>query len=190
MKNVLFVLGVLLSAGMFCACSNSDEIESNPLSSGELTNEADEADSKIQISYSLLNDYGLPTSSFKYGEDICFELTITNKSDKVIFIYNDFILDEDLFRVYLEDGTDMGTPWTSFGSNYVAIGIEPKGSMRIACNWIKAFSTHQPLTKKKDFNPLPCGKYYTSFKVYYRNLDKIQQDEFLEKELYTTFDIQ
>ena len=189
MRKLTIMMSMLLALGLSSACSNSDEIESNP-SNGELTNKADSVADKIQISFSLLNDNGLPTSSFKYGEDICFELTVTNKSDKVLFLSNDFFMDVDLFRVYLEDGTDMGTPWTSFGSDYVARGIQPKMSTRFACNWIKAFSTIQPLKKNKEYSPLPGGKYYTSFKVYYRNLDNKLQDKFFEKEFYTTFTIQ
>ena len=187
-KKLFLMVSVLLSAGMFSACSNSDEIDSN-LSKGDII-KTDEAYDKIQISFSLLNDKNVPTTAFEYGEDICFELTITNNSDKKLIFFDDIRLGRDLFRVFQNDGTEVGTPWTSLGSDYVAVGIEPKASTRLACNWIKAFSTHQPLAKKKDFNPLPCGKYYTSFKVYYRDLDKIQQDEFLEKELYTTFEIQ
>ena len=37
MKRVLFVISVLLSLGMFCACSSDDEID-NDLSVHDLTN--------------------------------------------------------------------------------------------------------------------------------------------------------
>ena len=138
MKRALLLFGVLLSLGIFCACSSDDEID-NDLSVDNLTNGNDSAADKIQFSFSLLNNDGLPTSSFKYGEDISFDLTITNKSDKELFLFNDFFLSEDLFRVYLEDGTGVGAPWTDFNSsNYVALGIAPKSAISFTCNWIKA----------------------------------------------------
>jgi hypothetical protein len=190
MKRALLLFGVLLSLGIFCACSSDDEID-NDLSVDNLTNGNDSAADKIQFSFSLLNNDGLPTSSFKYGEDISFDLTITNKSDKELFLFNDFFLSEDLFRVYLEDGTGVGAPWTDFNSsNYVALGIAPKSAISFTCNWIKALSTQWPLVKNKDFDPLPKGNYYTKFKIKYRNLDNIPQDEFLEKEFCITFTIQ
>ena len=190
MKRKLVLLSILLSLGMFCACSSDDEID-NDLSVDDLTNGTDSVADIIQFSFSLLNNDGLPTSSFKYGEDICFELTVTNKSNKELLLFNDFFLGEDLFRVYLENGTGVGTPWTDYNSsNYIALGIAPKSSISFTCNWIKALSTKWPLAKNKDFDPLPRGNYYTKFKIKYRNLDNILQDEFLEKEFNISFTIQ
>ena len=187
-KKVLIILGVLLSAGMFCAFSNSDEIDSN-LSRGDIIT-TDEAYDKIQISFSLLNDKNVPTTAFEYGEDICFELTIKNNSGKELIIFDDIRLGRDLFRVFQNDSTEVGTPWTSLGSDYVAVGIEPKASMRLACNWIKAFSTQKPLKKKKEYAPLPIGNYYTNFIIKYRNLDSDMQDAFFEKEFNLKFIVQ
>ena len=50
-KKLFLMVSVLLSAGMFSACSNSDEIDSN-LSKGDII-KTDEAYDKIQISFSL-----------------------------------------------------------------------------------------------------------------------------------------
>ena len=158
-KKLFLMVSVLLSAGMFSACSNSDEIDSN-LSKGDII-KTDEAYDKIQISFSLLNDKNVPTTAFEYGEDICFELIITNNSDKELII-----------------------------SDYVAVGIEPKASTRLACNWIKAFSTQKPLKKKKEYAPLPIGNYYTNFIIKYRNLDSDLQDAFFEKEFNLKFIVQ
>ena len=187
-KKLFLMVSVLLSAGMFSACSNSDEIDSN-LSKGDII-KTDEAYDKIQISFSLLNDKNVPTTAFEYGEDICFELTITNNSDKELIIFDDIRLGRDLFRVFQNDCTEVGTPWTSLGSDYVAVGIEPKTSTRLACNWIKAFSTQKPLKKKKEYAPLPIGNYYTNFIIKYRNLDSDLQDAFFEKEFNLNFKIQ
>ena len=187
-KKLFLMMGVLLSALMFSACSNSDEIDSN-LSKGDIIETDNEYD-KIQISFSLLNDKNVPTTAFEYGEDICFELTITNNSDKELIIFDDIRLGRDLFRIFRNDGTEIGTPWTSLGSDFFAIGIMPKASTRLACNWIKEYSTQKPLMKKAEFAPLPIGNYYTSFLIMYRNLDSGLQDAFFEKEFNLNFKIQ
>ena len=188
MKKILFMMSVLLSQGLFSACSSNEEEMDNDPSSGLVT-DADEKPDKIQVDYSLLNENGVPSTTFEYGEDIRFELTITNNSDKVLIFSDDIILGKDLFRVYLNDGTDMGTPWTSCATNYVGIGIQPKVSTSLACNWIKA-STYPPLSKKEEFEPLPKGSYYTSFVIKYRDLNNKLHDIFMEKEYNIAFEVQ
>ena len=94
-----------------------------------------------------------------------------------------------MFRVFQNDGTDVGTPWTSLGTEYVAIGIGPKVSTRFTCKWID-LSADKPIEKNKSLAPLAKGSYYTSFVIRYRNFDNKLQEEYLEKEFNTTFIIQ
>lgn len=188
MMKLLFVLGVLLSLGMVSSCSSDDEIGSSH-SNSDLKSNVDSISEIIQISFSLLNEKDIPTSSFKYGEDICFELIITNNSNKALFFFDDIFLGDDLFRVYLEDGTDMGTPWTSIGTEFVAVGIEPKASMHRTCRWI-GMRADKPIEKDRELAPLPKGNYYTNFSIKYRNFDNIKTDMFIEKMYNCKFTIQ
>ena len=188
MKKLVFLLGVLLSLGMFCACSSDDE-DVIPQSEEIKESEADSMSGKIRINCSLLNDSGEEVSSFNYGDDICFELRVVNNSEKVLFFFDDIVfIGGALFRVYSAEGKDMGTPWTSIGKEYIAVGIEPNTTSRLICKWIAPISD-RPLEKNKENSPLPKGDYYTSFKIKYTNLENIAQDVFLEKEFRIAFTV-
>lgn len=188
MRKIVFLFGVLLSLGMFCACS-SDEENVIPQSAETKESEADNTSSKIQIDCSLLNDSGEEVSSFNYGDDICFELRVVNNSEKVLFFSDDIVfIGGNLFRVYSAEGKDMGTPWTSIGKEYIAVGIEPNTTSRLICKWIAPISD-RPLEKNKENSPLPKGDYYTSFKIRYPNLENIVKDKFLEKEFRIAFTV-
>jgi hypothetical protein len=189
MKKVFFILGVLLSLGVFCACNNDDDIETD-ISGGDLKSETDSVLDRMQISFSLLNENDIPTTVFQYGEDICFRLTIENNNEYNVFFEEDIKFNDGLFRVYSEDGTDMGTPWTSCNTEFVCIGISANSTVSLSCNWIKALSTQEPLVKNKDYSPLPKGNYYTKFQIKHRDFDSKFQDIFLEKEFNITFTIQ
>ena len=189
MKKLLLMMSLLLTFSMFCACSNSDEMDSY-LSKSNLENEIDSLQDKIQVSISLLNDKGKPDSLFRYGEDICFELMITNKSDKELFFFDDIFLGNDFFTVYREDGTYVGTPWTSIGTEFCGcVKIAPKSSERRRCKWI-GMGADRPIEKKHELDPLPKGNYYTKSSIKFRDLNNIIQDTFIEKEFYDRFVIQ
>ena len=190
MKKLLLMMSLLLTFSMFCACSNSDEMDSY-LSNSNLENEIDNVQDIIQVSFSLLNDKGKPDSLFRYGEDICFELMITNKSDKKLFFFDDVFLGNDFFTVYREDGTYVGTPWTSIGTEFSGAGItiSPKSSKRYTCKWI-GMEADRPIEKKHELDPLPKGSYYTKSCIKYRDLNNVIQDIYIEKEFYTRFIIQ
>lgn len=188
MKKILLMMSLLLTISMFCACSNSDE--DSYLSNSNLENEVDSVQNKIKVSFSLLNDKGKPDSLFREGKDICFELMITNSSDKKLFFFDDIFLGNELFSVYREDGTYVGTPWTSIGTNYCGgVIIGPKSSARRRCKWI-GMVADSPIEKKHELDPLPKGNYYTKFSIKYRDLDNVIQDMFIEKEFYVRFIIQ
>jgi hypothetical protein len=189
MKKVLFIFGVLLSLSIFWACSNDDENDID-LSGGDLIIETDSVPDKIQISFTLFNENDIPTTTFEYGEDICFKLTIGNNIEHILYLGEDVKLSDDLFRVYSEDGTDMGAPWTSRGTEFVLIGISENSKVSLSCNWINAFSAQLPLVKNKSYTPLPKGNYYTKFKIIYRDFDSNYQVNFCEKEFNTSFTIQ
>lgn len=190
MKKLLLFMSMLISLGVFSACSKSDEFDSY-VSSSNGKYEVDSVQDDIHVSFSLLNDKGKPDSLFRYGEDICFELMITNKSDKDLFMFGDVRLGNKLFAVYREDGTFVGTPWTSIGTDFSGNGIKirPNSSGRYTCKWIGR-GTDGPIQKDHELDPLPKGSYYTKFIVKHRDLKNVIEDMFIEKEFYSRFIIQ
>ncbi len=190
MKKNIFVISMLLTAGLLGACSSDDEFDSYGYNS-DSRYEDDSVPDKIHISFSLLNDKGKQDSLYRYGEDICFELMITNKSDKDLFLFGDVFLGNNLFAVYREDGIFVGTPWTSIGTDFSGAGIKirPNSSERYTCKWI-GLGGDRPIAKNHELDPLPKGSYYTMFSIKYRDLNNVIQDMFIEKEFYARFIIQ
>ena len=172
MKKIFLFFSMLLAMGLSSACSSDDDCSDT-----------------VQINFVLLNENKEPTQVFKYGEDICFELSIANNSDNLLYYGKDIIIDDDLFRVFSEDGIDVGTPWTNIGAEYVQVGINKKTTTSLTCSWMELFC-NKPLLKSVMMPPLSKGTYYTRFKVRYRNLEIKTKESFLEKEFNSTFKIQ
>lgn len=149
---------LLLMAGGMVGCSSNDKDESgNPM---------------VGVDFRLLNENGEPSTTFNYGDDICFDLVVDNRSDSPLAIGANsgadtgpnIVLGKDLFKVYSEQGEYVGVPWTSIGASYVFVAISPKETAHLSCHWM-AQKAQRPIEKNAQAEPLPRGKYYTQFEV-------------------------
>ena len=115
MKKVLFILGMLLSLGMFWACSNSDEIEnesSNDL--GDLI-PVEEGDDFAAISDFFKTEFGL--EGFAYEDKMPFDLknNLSNEENPCFVINNE----EDFQDAYTGD---LNLPTIDFSKYTLIIG--------------------------------------------------------------------
>ena len=132
--------------------------------------EADHADkdgtiTDFKVDFKLLNDKGEATSVFKYGEDIIFDLTITNQSNSSVEVstYRDAVTNENTFRVYTQNGQDMGRPWDEIWAEFNLLWIKPRECHHWRCHWIA--DNDRTFVKKESRKPLPVGDYVTTLYV-------------------------
>ena len=101
---------------MIAGCSNDDE-EKTPIIETEVeapncavaVNPIELPDEGLAIYYCLRNPEGEPTTTFKYGEDIIFDLHIVNCTDENIFIAGEEHSRPKLFTTpYIERGVKNG----------------------------------------------------------------------------------
>lgn len=105
MKKVFLILGMLLTLGMFCACSSGDEADSSPLERGDHTSRSEEKTDSTKLEEDsmeikmvsmdggvyaffkekLWNNYNHDSrDSFSIGEDMCYRI---DSKEEFVAIY-------------------------------------------------------------------------------------------------------
>lgn len=129
-------------------------------------------DPDIKVDFQLKNSDGIECYDFKEGENVIFDLIITNNSDRDIFYgpNADIIFCNDLFCVYSDDGNSLGLPWTGMFCEYTGQQsfIIPANTIKhILCPWnlCKEIYCSHPLCKGEDKEKLPVGGYNSRFSI-------------------------
>lgn len=160
-QQILFVM-VLMTA-LSCA-SDGDRIPFPP----------------VEVTFTLLNESGEETTSFRQGEDIVFDYRIINYSDEPVTWYFDSLFNyRNLFTVFRkatpnaelsdEGRVKKGSPHTSVLQRDFRWGrvIPGKGEMTIRMSWMgdmdktHMFDNWQIEYHKRDL--LPAGDYFVEF---------------------------
>lgn len=136
MKKKLFVLiGVLLTI-ISAGCSKDGDSEIN--------------DSEVKTIYHVLDKNGQESSVFNYGEEILFELIITNSTSHTLH-YDDLNFINGAFIIYNSEG-QIFNPIVSQAFIYrdfpITIASGEQFSSRLIWPWILV--------------PLPAGRYYST----------------------------
>ena len=113
MKKILvLMMSVLLAFGLFCACSNSDDMpDTNDHGEKEGTGTIEKSSGQM-VDFQLQNEDGTECYNFKEGDNIIFRLEIKNDTDEdaVLPPFSE-VLGLDVFSVYSREGEKIGTPW-------------------------------------------------------------------------------
>lgn len=184
MKKVFFVLGVLLSLGLFSACSSDDGMGDvyegqTPIGNSENVDEEGEmlqGTNDDLVDFQLQNEDGIECYEFNEGDNIIFKLEIKNESDEDAYVrpFTE-IIGFDAFRVYSQYGAIIGTPWDEILSNSRGRDFIPAhGSAIFVCPWFDIPALYcnghehyysNMYYKKDEKLPLPKGEYYSRFDV-------------------------
>ena len=177
------------------SCSDADNVENLQEivvwpSSEE--NVIEVSEDSIRISFSIINEVGSPSTSFQYGENMLFRLSIENKTDKMMISrdfkgYNDISWDDNFFRVFTAEGKDMGAPWN--GMFVDKVDWDSWGfAEQVSCPWSyqnldnlveTTWSKYSPLLffplekwelPDSPTPPLPKGDYFTHFLIKYNSI--------------------
>lgn len=165
-----FTLLLIVLVGGLCACQDDKDnlfIEISPNSQSQVIEQ--EIDG-ITFKFCLLNEQGQPATVFKEGENIIFNFSIENNLEKTISFPTLFINDE-FYRVYRNDHTDMGKAWTGTWCEFVQtdriIELPPHEEKQLKCPWFlyddfQSSQVDYPLCKGESMEPLPRGEYSTT----------------------------
>ncbi len=149
MKKIFVLSGLLLGAFMIAGCSNDDEkapnrieIEVEAPNCAVAVNPIELPDEGLAIYYCLRNPEGEPTTTFKYGEDIIFDLHIENCTDENIFIAGEEHAKPKLFTTpYLERDVKNGL-----------FNVCTKSGKYVGYPYDKGYRYDLP--SEKDYNPV------------------------------------
>ena len=137
----------------------------------------EESTEAISLKFQLCAIDGNATKVFKNGDNVVFDLAISNNSNSDI-TYGmegaDIIFGNDLYCVYSDDGRLIGVPWTGMYCEYIGkryFFIPAKTVKHVYCTWNMSedFRSSHPLCKGEDKDKLPVGSYYTKFWVEYND---------------------
>ncbi len=155
MRIILFLTCFL--AGMLVACDSDDE--------------------QITVKYQLQNEKGEECYNFQEGDNIIFRLELRNDGDEDVRFHPQSlseIIGSDAFRIYSENGKDIGTPWDEmFSDEVMGFGIGAHSSYIVVCPWfdVPALSSRTEgfysdlFLKKTEKTPLPKGDYHSIFDI-------------------------
>jgi hypothetical protein len=134
----------------------------------------------IQIEYALLNSKGEKTNSFKQGEEIIFQLSMTNVSQETWYLPFDsqygILGNKDLFYVF-KNKEGIGSPQKDVSFLFKkALKFEPNSNKKFSIPWIVTDSTkiYFPFFYDKQ-NPnkiLLSGTYESKFNLSYSVTDR------------------
>lgn len=136
----------------------------------------------VEVNFMLLNEEGKQSSTFAYGENITFQVTLLNHSKKVVKLTTSWQLigGDNAFMVYTKEGETVGRPWDILTVPMVypepIYSIIADNSFYWKCKWrgyVIGLSEDDPslntmpflLLQEKERVNLAKGTYYCKFTV-------------------------
>lgn len=167
----LFIAIVVCCGTTFClaSCSSDDE---------------EDFFKDVTVNLSLLNENSEKVSTFKYGENIYFDMYAINNTDQGIYLtdniyYNRYSL--YVFAIYTADGLFVGFPYDFLHLSADKYELLPKGTI----HWQSCWGIDPEEGAVDDIfiinvkrNPLPIGDYYTVFSFLYNGERKVYKASF------------
>ena len=179
-KDILIFCTFLLLALLTTGCSSdNDDLNSG---NGEVST-INENLMLLKADLLLLNSEGKETTVFSYGENITFDVKVSNSGEKAVTIQSEGkLLNNANYRVYTKNGIDMGCPWDMFLTHALwpssPCSINPNESKDWTCLWkglvysdatgIQAETADEGSIKfvqLEERDNLPRGEYYCQVEV-------------------------
>ena len=138
----------------------------------------------VDVSFTLLNPDGKESSTFAYGENITFQVTMLNRSTRSVTLTTSWPLigGDDAFMVYTKEGERFGRPWDILSIHAVypepPFSIDSGKTLTWSCKWkgyVVGISENDPsfslntwpflFVQEKEREDLAKGAYYCKFSV-------------------------
>lgn len=157
---------LLLIGATGCSSDDTQEIVVDPT---EAFN-ADEAKDSIVMELRLLGESGEVQRVFAEGENVIFELSITNNSSRDVRVPSPEKLLSDAFHVYSSQGDDLGNAFQYILPIYSEYTLIKQGeTCRFVCPWYYSPSIMpNSIMVKPEEEEVPFlskGEYFTKFDV-------------------------
>ena len=187
MRQLFLIICTLFLIGIIGCSNENDELLDEKGSEQGIPNGSElSVEDSLEIEFYLLNSKLEKTSTFKYGENIVFSLTISNRANRPWLFFTTIF--EDVFRVYTKDGIDKGLPFT--GCKLGGFGTFEAGSSHtFSCPWFtttETFPTVPFMKVKNEYwfpeDTLSSGEYYVESKIRLegsQNPDRVLRKEFI-----------
>lgn len=157
-QQPILLLPLVAAIGLlFTACSSDDEMSED-----------------VAVDFYLSNEQGERTTEFKSTDNIVFNLSIKNNSNKKICLYRDNAeMEKNLlvFAVYDSEGMIKDTPWDSY-----AVSDANSDFLDNNVNWKTCWMNNKvenvdtdPFCVESLKEQLPRGEYYTLFSFFIDN---------------------
>lgn len=162
---------LMLAGTVMTACSSDDDVDF------------------IKVDFQLQNEDGIECYDFNEGDNVIFDLIISNNSNGDISYgpkNADIIFGNDMFCVYSDDDSSIGLPWTGMYCEFTGqkFFIIPANTVKhIYCPWnlCKEIDCSHPLCKGEDKEKLPAGNYYSRFSIKIKNKTTTRNRTFIIK---------
>ena len=171
LRNSFFYAMVALLMLALTGCSSEEEVEEQ-LSANQALFSSDAYD----IGYSLRNERGDRTTTFKEGENIIFDVTISNATGYKLHMADERDILMSAMSVFRSDGEYVGNPFQSafYTMELRWITVEAHSRFHWSCSWIYdgryvydsryGSSTSYSTNVLSPVAPLPKGAYYVMIK--------------------------
>ena len=186
-KFLFFALMLMGISFTVVSCSNDDDDIILPPIEGEgwQTTDATGKDDVV-LNFRLTRSDGTPANTFRYGENICFDLKVDNKTNGMIFIQNqkrgdsggqsDVVVGRNLFSVYHVGGEYVGRPFEekTYEEGILSIFTSTYPEIRLIVpsytydkEYPKDILNPYITGKWETMNALPPGDYYMECTLWY-----------------------
>lgn len=138
----------------------------------------------VEVDFELLNSERKESTTFAYGENIVFQVTLYNHSKKAVKLPRARILvgGDDAFMVYTKEGELVGRPWDLIAVHAVypepTYSIESGGSFSWSCKWrdyvvesseddslFEGYNKPFFFVQAEERDDLAKGAYYSKFSI-------------------------
>ena len=167
LKSIMAIL--LLAVVILCSCSQTTDLEEIKESGQEETTKEDVIKVPFHIDYHLENEKGENVTVFKEGENIYFDLTIYNDTEKDISIAEEREIVYNAMCVYTYNSEFVGNPLNGVimdkSMNWVHINAKGNEHWRFPWIYNPKYATERPYFgeyPRKD--ALPKGRYFSWMK--------------------------
>ena len=178
-SSILWMFAMLMLAVGISSCnSNYEDSEpiDAPLDVPPSIPQARFQTDYYHIGYSLRNEKGITTSTFKEGENIYFDVTINNTTEYELHLGESRAILCRSASIFRSDDEYVGNPFDHMDMTmeYRMMTIEPHGNRHWYCPWtfderyVRSLGYDQPEQLIKTLSlkePLPKGTYYSMLKA-------------------------
>jgi hypothetical protein len=168
------LLCICLSLSVGCDKEDDENWEIYPNSNNKVIEK--EIDG-IVFKFCLLDENGLPQTTFKEKENFSFYFSVKNNRNEKLYFYPGFAYsnENDFCKVYSRSENDNGRPYIFKGADLIGTGAYPIDSGEI-CVFKQSWSDNRISTWKWKFGNyesagkelLISGDYFTRFQYYFQ----------------------